>query len=107
MGTLKKVKHFLRLLLDDGTPPRQASALLSTADAVQTRALVEIIHNALQNPALPLSDKLRKRFQRRKRFRNLGKKSWKVSRATIKGSELLVLTLLQALKHILVDLLKR
>ena len=107
MTALKKARHFLRLLLDENTPPKQISVLLSTAGAAQTRALVEIIHNAIYNSALPLSPKLRGRILRQKRFKNLGKKSWKASRTVIKLSEPLVLTLLHAVRHVLTDLLKR
>ena len=105
METLKRAKHWLRLLLD--TSPRQASALLATADARQVRALVEIIHNALHNPALPIPERLRRRFLRQRRWKNLDKKSWRAARAIIKMSELKVLTLLHALREVILDLLKK
>ena len=107
MESLKGARHFLKLLLDGDTSPRQASALLRTADARQIKALEEIIYNVLHNQDLPVPERLCRSFQKQRRWKNLKRKSRKTAHATIKKSRLRVLTLLHALREVLLDLAKR
>ena len=105
--TLKKVNHFLLLLLSDSTSRNQAIALLETASPPQVLALSEIAYNIICGE-LPLDAKTKSFVKRRKKvLERLAKKtlSEKTKYRIIRQYPKLVSETLHLIKPLLLKLL--
>ena len=105
--TLKKVNHFLLLLLSNNTSRNQAIALLETASPPQVLALSEIVYNIICGE-LPLDTKTKSFVKRHKKvLERLAKKtlSEKTKYRLIRQHPKLVLETLLFIKPLLLKLL--
>lgn len=106
MEILKKAKHWLRLLLEPNISTKQAKALLNTATPKQVRAIVEIVYNLLNHPDLRILARNLKRILRHRRWKSMQKKGIRSNHKIIRKYIPEVLTMLHAVRGLVLDLLK-
>lgn len=106
MDNLKKAKHWIRLLLDSNTSTKQIKALLKTALPIQIKAIVEIVYNLLNHPQLRSMARVLRRILRHRRWKGMEKRTTKSNHKVIKKYVRELLTLLHAVRGLVLDLLK-
>lgn len=104
--TLKKVKCYLKVLIDKDTLPQQKKALLSASSDTQVDAITVIAENSLKSE-LPIDNKDKKKLKKYKKIlKKLASKKLKKNskKRLIKKHYKIILVILLILKQLLEDL---